>query len=360
MKTPTLQQVIQQHINLPTRPNGRGFYSILCKVCNDHGKKGKRAGFKFENKTVGYNCFNCGHGAGYDPDKHETMPRDMITVLEAFGIPEIDWQVVLFDALASREAGTTGDKTVEFVSLEPDELTMPPFFYRLTDDPNDDFAQYGIQYLTSRNIDWKSQPFYLVRKIDHPDNERWYGRLIIPVYKGKTLIFWQGRDLTDLHVKKYLSPNVPKENVLFGYDQLDRYTTEPLYILEGWFDAYHLDGIAVFGSKMTPNQVKIINRSPRPKVVVPDRAGDGQLLALQALELGWSISTPQIEPCKDVDAAISKYGKLYTQMSIVQHTHQADLEDDHFNARAALGVYCEVGSSNRKKVDKKPHKKPWQ
>jgi hypothetical protein len=359
MKTPTLQEVIRQHISLPNRPNGRGFYSVLCKVCNDHGKKGKRAGFKFEDKAVGYNCFNCGHGAGYDPEKHESMPRDMVTVLEAFGIPEVDWQVVLFDALASREAGETAVKSSTFVNLEPDELTFPPFFYPLTDDPADDFAQYAIEYLTSRNVDWKCQPFYLVGKMDHPDNERWYGRLIIPVYKGKKLIFWQGRDLTDLHIKKYLSPNVPKENVLFGYDQIDRYTDEPLYILEGWFDAYHLDGVAVFGSKMTPNQVKILSRSTRPKVVIPDRFGDGQLLAIQALELGWSVSTPQIEPCKDVDAAVSKYGKLYTQMTIVQHTHHADFDDDHFQARAALGVYCELGSLDRKTADKKPRRKAW-
>lgn len=354
MQTPTLEEVIRQHIALPPRANGRGFYSVVCKVCNDHARKGKRAGFKFEGKAVGYNCFNCGHGAGFDPLKHETMPRDMIQVLEAFGIPEVDWQPVLFEALANRDGGVTPGKQPEFVSLEPDELTFPPFFYKLTDDPNDDMAQVAIDYLKSRLVDWQSHPFYLVARANHPDNARWFGRVIIPTYKGDKLIFWQGRDLTDLQQKKYLSPNVPKDNVIAGYDQIDRYTTEPLYILEGWFDAYHLDGVAVFGSKMTPNQVKILNRSPRPKVVVPDRLGDGQLLALQALELGWSVSTPDIGSCKDINAAVIKYGQLYTQMSVVQNTHAASFEDDHFEAKVALGKYCEPGSSKRKTSNQAP------
>lgn len=353
MNAPTLEDIIRQHISVPPRANARGFYPVLCRVCGDHGRKGKRAGFKFEGASVGYNCFNCGHGAGYNPAEHETMPSGMVTVMEAFDVPKAEWQSALFGDLARREAGHTPHAAERNVRLEPDELTLPPFFYPLSDDPLDDFAQYAIQYLASRAVDWRQQPFYLVRKTDHPDVARWYGRLIIPVYKGNKLIFWQGRDMTDMHQKKYLSPNVAKECVLFGYDQLDRFSTEPLYILEGWFDAFHLNGIAVFGSKMTPEQIKIINRTGRPKVVVPDRFGDGHLLAEQALKNGWSISTPDIDPCKDIDASVNKYGKLYTLMSVVQHTHGANFDDDHFTAKAALGVYCEVGSTNRKSIDKK-------
>lgn len=347
MEAPTLQEVIRQHIPLPSRANGGGFFSLLCKVCGDHGHKGKRAGFKFEGESVGYNCFNCGHSGGYDPAKHETMPKGMEMVLTAFGIPEVDWQSVLFRGMEMREAGLPGEKAAVFVSIEPDEIKFPPFFYRLSDDPNDDFAQYAIEYLTKRQVDWKSYPFYLVAKADHPDNARWYGRLIIPTYKGNKLVFWQGRDMTDLHQKKYLSPNVPRDNILSGYNQIERHGEEPLYIVEGWFDAYHLKGVAVFSNKMTPHQIKWLNRSSRPKVVIPDRFGDGHLLARQALDLGWSVSTPDIGSCKDVNDAIVKYGELYTHMSILQNT-----SSDRFAADTQLGVYCEVGSPRGKETDK--------
>jgi hypothetical protein len=347
MEAPTLQQVIRQHIPLPPRANARGFFSVLCKVCGDHGKKGKRAGFKFEGESVGYNCFNCGHSGGYDPAKHDSMPKNMEVVLEAFGIPETDWQAVLFRGLEMREAGMQGGKAVEFVSIEPDEIAMPPFFYPLKDDPSDDFAQYAIEYLTGRGVDWKSHPFHLVAKADHPDCTRWYGRLIIPTYKGNKLVFWQGRDLTDMHQKKYLSPNVPRNNILSGYDQIERHSEEPLYIVEGWFDAHHLKGVAVFSNKMTANQIKWISRSSRPKVVIPDRFGDGHLLARQGLDLGWAVSTPDIGSCKDVNDAIIKYGQLYTQMTILQNT-----SGDRFSADTQLGVYCEAGTSKGKDADK--------
>lgn len=351
MKAPTLEEVIRNHVSIQPRANARGFFPVLCKVCGDHGKKGKRAGFKFEGDTVGYNCFNCGHGAGYDPSKHEHMPRDMVTVLEAFGIPEVDWSPVLFGALASRQDGTTQGKRAELISIEPEEQHFPSFFYPLTDDPNDEWGQYAIEYLTGRNVDWRSHPFHLVRKHDHPDNERWYGRLIIPVYKGDKLVFWQGRDLTDLHVKKYLSLNVPKDNVLSGYEHIEDHKDEPLYIVEGWFDAYHLKGVAVFGNKMTQSQIKWINRSHRQKVVIPDKFGDGHLLAKQGLDLGWSVGLPDIGSCKDVSDAVAKYGLLYTLMSIKQQTREG------FAAEAQLGIYCQNGTTRSSSPTKATPKK---
>lgn len=352
MKTPTLEEVIRQHIRLNPRPNSRGFFSVLCKVCNDHGKKGDRAGFKFEDKSVGYNCFNCGHHAGFDPFKHETMPVEMVKVLDAFGIASVDWEPVLYTALVEGRDQERKTRAEEFKSIEPGELALSPDFYRLTDDPKDEWAQYSIEYLSGRGIEWDSYPFYCVRKSNHPDNKKWYGRLIIPVFKGDKVVFWQGRDLTDTMVKKYLSPNVPKESVLSGYDQIAKYSDEPLYITEGWFDSYHLQGVAVFGNKLTPEQIKWINQSSRRKVVIPDRFGDGQLLANQAIDLGWSVSLPDIGACKDVNDAVLKYGQLYTMMTIKENTC------DGFIAKSRIGIYCENDGKRGAKTNKKAYSAP--
>lgn len=334
MKTPTLEEVIRQHIRLNPRANSRGFFSVLCKVCNDHGKKGDRAGFKFSDGMVGYNCFNCGHSASFDPMKHESMPYDMVTVLRAFNVADVDWEPVLYTALVNgREERKARQE--EFKSIEPAVLTLPEDFYRLTNDPNDEWAQFAIEYLESRGIPWDAYPFHCVRKSSHPDNKRWYGRMIIPVFKDNNVVFWQGRDLTDTMVKKYLSPNVAKESVLSGYERIVKYSEEPLYITEGWFDAFHLEGVAVFGNKMTPEQIKWINQSHRRKVVIPDRFGDGQLLANQAIDLGWSVSLPDIGSCKDVNDAILKYGQLYTMMTIAENTCEG------FVAKSRIGIYCE-------------------
>lgn len=331
METITLQEVIRQYVHLPSTTNTRGWYPILCRVCNDHGRKGLRAGFKFDGTAVGYNCFNCGHSAVYDPAYTKVPSGDMLQVLQAFDIPESEWRKVAFDAFINNYKQIVH----EYITTEPDEIQFPRFFYALKDDPNDDWCQYSIEYLAERGINWTEYPFYCVRKDNHPDNKRWYGRLIIPIYKNNKLIFYQGRDLTDLHVKKYLNVNVPRDNVLYGYQNLLVHTDDPLYVVEGWFDAYALEGIAVFGSKLTQQQIQWLNRSHRPKVVIPDRYGDGYMLAEQAISLDWKVAFLDInDDCKDVNDSIRKNGMLYTLKTIVDNTVEGT------RAQILTNTYC--------------------
>lgn len=332
MKTSSLQEIIRQYVQLPSGVNSHGWYSVLCRVCNDHGKKGTRAGFKFDQHSVGYNCFNCGHSAVHNPSQSKTISKDMIEVLDAFGIPESEWKKVYLDALLNNYEDTQQELTI----LEPLEIPLLPFFYRLTNDQNDDWCQGAIEYLTNRDIDWTEHPFYCVRKSTHPDNKKWYGRLIIPIYKDGKLIFYQGRDLTDLHQKKYLSATTPRDNVLYGYDNLLVHSSDPLYVVEGWFDAYALQGVALFGNKLTKQHIMWLNRSNRPKVIIPDRVGDGYLLAEQAIKLGWKISTlDKNDSCKDVNDSIHKHGLLYTLKTILDNTVEGN------SAQIITNIYCE-------------------
>lgn len=330
----TLEQIVRNHVALPHKTNARGWYQVLCKICNDHGRKGKRAGFHFEsNGAVGYNCFNCGHTAIFDPSASKSMSQNMTAVLEAFGVSKDEWQPLLFDLMSKDQSFVSKAKKKE--NYEPPSIDLPPYFTPLTD-AGDEFDGYAIEYLRDeRGIDWKAHPFYIGRKTANPGSKKWYGRLIIPFYKDEKLVFYQGRDLTDLRERKYLNPDITRENVLYGYEHIFKETDEPLYIMEGWFDAWHLEGVAVLGNKMSPHQLFWINQTRRPKVVIPDRFGDGYLLAEQALEHGWSISTPDIGDCKDPNEAIMKYGKIYTLMSIRNHTYEG------FEATLRLQFFCE-------------------
>lgn len=336
METVTLQEIIENHIILD-RPNTNGWHPVLCKVCNDSGKKGKRAGFKFENHIVAYNCFNCGHAAVYNPAENKNPSKNMKIVLDAFSISETEWKKVTLDALIHNYENIVS----EYKPLEPSEIPLLPFFYPLIDDPEDDWCQEAIYYLTNRGIDWKTYPFYCVKKMDHPTNKRWYGRLIIPVYKDNKLIFYQGRDLTGIHIKKYLSATVPRDTVLYGYDQILVYNTDPLYIVEGWFDAFSINGIAIFGNKLTAQQIIWLNKTRRPKVIIPDRIGDGYILAEQAIELGWKISTLDTnDDCKDINDSILKHGMLYTIKTIVDNTTEGTC------AKIITNAYCKGKRKN--------------
>ncbi len=340
--TLSLEDLIRQNVSLSPRPNGRGFYTVLCKICGDHGRKGKRAGFTFQDNGVGYHCFNCSHKASYVPNESATMPEPMVVVLDAYQIDQDLWKQVLFNSIGQSHLGKSRTKSI---NIEPDPLVFPPFFYPLTDDSTDEWAQCAIDYLTSRGVNWKSHNFQLV-KLDKSrrDNKQWYGRLIIPVTKDNKIVFWQGRDLTNVHERKYLSPSCDKTKIISNYNELTKNCNDPIYVSEGWFDVYHLNGIALFGNRITEAQGRWLSQSYRHKVIIPDRFGDGDLLAKDALSRGWSISLPDIGSCKDVNESIQRYGELYTRMTIRENTYSG------FEASVRLGVYCE--STTSKKTDK--------
>jgi len=44
-------------------------------------------GFKFEDGTSAYHCFNCGIKSTYNTN-YSTVPKDMEKILTSFGIPE--------------------------------------------------------------------------------------------------------------------------------------------------------------------------------------------------------------------------------------------------------------------------------
>lgn len=337
MDAVSLEEIIRRYIQLPPTPAGTGWYPVLCKVCNDHGRKGPRAGFRFDGEKVAYHCFNCGHACVFDAEQHRSLSTKMQQVLNDFGVPENEWQQVLFTALAKRnEGGATQQAAPQSRNIEPVEIPLPDIFYPLADAEDDDkWAEIARYYLLEeRGIQPSSYPFLLSKRSDDQRLKKWFGRVIIPIYKDGKLVFYQGRDLTGKAQKKYESPAVTRERVLFGFDKLFDESDISVYIVEGWFDAFVIDGVALLGNEISDIQAEWLNRSRKKKVYIPDRFGDGKRGAERALELGWHISTPDIGGCKDMNQAVKRYGKLYVMKSIVDNT------SDGFEAMTKLGVYC--------------------
>lgn len=363
MHVSTLEQIIKQYINLPSQPSGTGWYPILCKVCNDSGKKGPRAGFKFDNGKVAYHCFNCSHTTVYDPDTHVNMPQKMVQVLNDFSVPEDEWRQVLITGLANHDNSVklASQKTNQSTqSIEPMPISLPSHFYPLASaSPNDVWAEIARDYLEHiRKVDPNSYPFYLAHKINEPKLNHWFGRVIIPIYKNGSPIFYIGRDLTGKKQKKYLNPSISREKIIYGFDELFRQTDEPLYIVEGWFDAHVINGVAILGNEISNTQAMWINKSPRKKVYIPDRSGNGKQTALQALSLGWSVATPGkdtwSDDIKDMNDAVKKYGKIFVLKSIVETIATG------FNAEVNVGMYCSHEKINKNCSKKKNHSTPPQ
>lgn len=306
---------------------------MLCKVCNDHGRKGKRAAFNFDSDgSCSYHCFNCGISSGYSPTKHRYIPRRMVEILTAFSVPKDEWDALVFSNFGKQLISTPRETKTRL--LDPAIIEMPEFFKKLTEDADDDISYVAKEHLKSRGISFKEYDFYTGQLTTAAASRRWACRLIIPIYKDGNIVYYQGRDLTDLAQRKYLSPDLDRSRVIYGYEHLFTNIDEPLYITEGWFDAFHLNGVAVFGSKMYDEQIAWLNSSPRKKVVIPDQFGGGRSLADVAINNGWSVSTPDAPDCNDVSDIIEKYGHIYCYRTIVENTHEG------FAARVNANIYC--------------------
>jgi len=332
---PTLESVIRRHVNLPPAPNSKGFFTILCKVCNDHGHKGKRAGFLFSDNNVAYNCFNCGSGAGFNLHEHKLdLTGSMKRVMTAYGIGEEEWRPCL---LGLEDSSMVAQAPIP-LNLTPATLDLPDNFYQLQSRSDNEQDQLAMDYLAKRGISYLDYPFYLARwnplfsRYD-PENQ-WHSRLIIPYYVDSHLVFWQGRDLTGKSSRKYLSCFESRDNVIGNWDNM-KSSTGPVFVTEGWFDCFHINGCCVMSNKFTPEQLAILSTLPREKIIIPDRQGNGKTLALQAIEQGWKVSCPDIGSCKDVNEAMTKYGKLYTVKSIRDNIFSGD------EARITIEVYCQ-------------------
>lgn len=348
MNAPSVEDLVRLNITLPPHPSAQGWYPILCKVCNDHGKKGPRAAFKFEDGSVAYNCFNCGAGAAYDPNEHKGLTKKFQNVLVAFGVPEDDINRVKL-ALMGRAPQGSKSENKEVSSHEPKEIQLPEHFKTL--DYGSAWCEVAKEYLEERLLDPNSYPFMIstgkygdlskfpkqVQVAMAKEAEKWTGRVIIPIYKDNKLIFYTGRDMTDSKVKKYESPSTPKHNVIFGFDKLFDNSDKPLYVVEGIFDAMLIGGVAILGNKLTEDQIYWLNRSNRHKVYIPDKFGDGYIAGEQALEQGWSVGFPQPVQeygYKDIGDVINHYGKLFVMSSLVQTTSSG------LAGKTKLKVYC--------------------
>lgn len=333
------ESTIRQYVFLG-RPSNKGWCQVLCRVCNDHGRKGLRSAFKFGPEEFGYHCFNCEIGAQFSAYS-QTMPsEDMEIILAAFGIPDEFLNELKMMVINNRTDGSAVQQHVfnKAKTSGAKVLEVPPYFKLVTDFAEDDpIRQLAEMHLADeRAMTSADYPFFIgLRDPNDKDSFKWTNRLIIPIVNnaGK-MIFWQGRDIIGNQERKYLSVDTERDSVLYGMSELQNRTNAPLFITEGFFDAFHVKGCATLGRQLTPEMFEMLDLCPREKIIIPDFAGNGQDLALQGVRHGWKVSIPEFGQCKDVTEAIVKYGKLYVYKNIMDNIYSGTA------AETMIGLHC--------------------
>jgi hypothetical protein len=243
-----------------------GLYNCRCPLCGDSKKnKNKARGYIYQVKNnTNFKCHNCGASLSFNNFlKHLDTTLHKQYTMEKF------------------KEGFTGKN---FAAEEPEFNFKKPVFQTEISLPRCSEVDIGKDYLENRKIDPKK--FYFAEKFKEFVNtyKQTFGynipeesRVVIPLYRNKNLIGFQGRSLKKNSIKYITIMLDEDEPKIYGLDEID--TKLPVYVVEGPFDSTFLNNsVALCGSDGEvrclegSSVVFVYDNEPRNKEIV-DRIG---------------------------------------------------------------------------------------
>jgi hypothetical protein len=161
----------------------------------------------------------------------------------------------------------------EPAAKEATTIVLPEGFLPLYEEPglSFPFTDGPRAYLTRRGL---SAAVGREAKIGVVFTGKYRGRVVVPIFDelGRVLVGWSARSYVDSPSPKYLYPvGMDRRSIVFNGAALRRDTLDPVYVVEGVFDALALwpDAIAVLGKPSSP-QLELLVSTKRPIVVLLD------------------------------------------------------------------------------------------
>lgn len=267
------------------RVSTTGWARANCPLCELRtGRADKKQCLGLRVSTGFWHCFRCG-AAGVI-----TVPED-------------------FDALRPQRK-VTDDEAEE-------KIELPEGFMALYEEPGwgSWAAEPARAYLRARGVDDDTGHD---ARIGVCLAGKYRGRVVVPVYDatGRELLGWSARDYTGTSDRKYLYPTgMRRAEILYNHRALLRKTNEPVFVVEGVFDAIALwpDAVGCLG-KPSDQQLEALIVAARPVVMCLDGDAwrESEAVALQLglyrERVGWVRLPPRRDPATVPQAALRAAG----------------------------------------------------
>lgn len=297
---------ILNYISSKKKKTPSGWISFNAPCCDDRRGRG---GLKISDQGWSYHCFNCTTTASFTLGRPVSLrARKFLKILN---VPEADIDQLTLESLRHRSIhGILDDRTRITNSLAGIIFTEQDDFPAGSEIITPEMATHW-NYLRQRCVPEDFPAMTAIRN----DGVHWVRpHVTIPFTFDGKVVGWSARFL-DNRTPKYIHHTQP--GYVFGTD-LQKPEWKYAIVVEGVFDALAINGLAVLHQEINDKQIKVIRNLGREVIVVPDQDASGMTLVDQAVELGWSVSMPDWQDCKDVNDAVTKYGKLATLVSIIQ------------------------------------------
>ena len=303
---------VLQYLPAKRKSSPSGWLSFNAPCCQHNGNspdRRQRGGLKTNDGAWSYHCFNCGYTASFILGR--TLGFKARRLLSWLGVSDRDIEFANLESLRHRSIyGIVEDRQrvanilqgIEFEELDD----FPPYSELITPE----FPKYW-DYCRDRHV---PTDFPMMTAIKN-DGIHWVRPFVlVPFTWENKVVGWTARFL-DNKIPKYINHMQP--GYVFGTD-LQHSSWQHVLVTEGIFDALCIGGLAVMHNDISDAQARLIRGLGKEITVVPDQDSAGVALIDRAIELGWAVSIPLWEDCKDVNDAVKKYGRLGTLLTIMQ------------------------------------------
>jgi len=283
------------------------FNAVCCEHNSNTPDRRSRGGLKLTEQGWSYHCFNCGYTASFIQGR--TLSYKARRLLGWMGVPEREIELANLESLRHRSIhGILDDRqrTADVpADIQFEERDLPPFAELVgSTGPHRDYVRsrcvpddYPVMTQTNPERAWSSREQVIIPFTHHNSTV------------GHTIRFLDDRN------PRYVNDMQP--GYVFGTD-LQHPDWQHVLVVEGIFDALSINGLAVMHNTVSDSQARLIRILGKQITVVPDQDSAGIELIDRALELGWAVSIPHWEGCKDVNDAVKKYGRLGTLLTILE------------------------------------------
>ena len=284
------------------------FNAVCCHHNNNAQDRRQRGGIKTNEQGWSYHCFNCGYTASFVLGR--TLSYKARKLLSWVGVPDREIELANLESLRHRSIyGIVEDRQRVaniLAGMEFEERDLPPAAELITRE----HPRYW-DYCRDRRV---PEDFPMMTPI-RTDGVHWTRPcVIVPFTHDNKIVGYTARFL-DNKRPKFISEQQP--GYVFGID-LQPPDWQHVLVMEGIFDALSIGGVALLHNEISDAQARLIRSLGREITVVPDQDRAGLDLIDRAVELGWAVSIPAWEDCKDVNDAVKKYGRLGTLLTIMQ------------------------------------------
>ena len=238
-----------------------------CPYCGDSKKSLKKRRFHLKyinDDSIVFNCFNCGVSGSF---------IDLYAHINGIDSRQA-WRKLRNNSLDNLKSKLKPDK-----KIEKKEVIYSEFSDILKDciSLNDDIdgiikkKYYSIlkDFYNNRKISTNIVLYIAYRGI-------WKNRIIIPIYDGKKMIYFQGRAITNDMLPKYKNPVSEKSNIIYNKNNFkkDKY----IVITEGILDALSIDNQSTvcLGASISDDFLKkVFNYTDKGVIIALDNDSTG-------------------------------------------------------------------------------------